>query len=73
MAFLAGAGFVLCVLDAEQAMLIDEKSDDARPGTGSVRVETVTCTDVVAPATVDGTSAYNADPAVTGCLMKFEL
>ncbi len=61
------------VLDAEQALLIDEKADDARPGTGSIRVDTVACTDVVAPATVDGTSAYVPDPAVTGCLAKFEL
>ena len=69
----SGAAVPTGVLDAEQAMLIDEKSDDARPGTGSVRVESAPCTDVVAPATVDATSAYNADPAVTGCLMKFEL
>ncbi len=61
------------VLDSEQALIIDEKADDGRPGTGSIRVETVACTDVVAPATVDGTSAYDPDPSVTGCLLKFEL
>ena len=69
----SGAAVPTGVLDAEQALLIDEKADDARPGTGSIRVETVACTDVVAPATVDGTSAYNPDPAVAGCVMKFEL
>ena len=69
----SGAAVPTGVLDAEQALLIDEKADDARPGTGSIRVETVDCTDVVAPATVDGTSAYNPDPAVAGCVMKFEL
>ncbi len=61
------------VLDAEQALMIDEKADDGRPGTGSTRSTTVACTDVVAPATIDGTSAYNADPSVTGCLLVFEL
>ena len=61
------------VLDAEQILLIDEKADDARPGTGSIRSTTVACTDVVAPAVIDGTSAYNADPAVNGCVAKFEL
>ncbi len=61
------------VLDAEQALLIDEKADDARPGTGSIRTPTGACTDVVSPATVDGTTAYDPDPAVNGCLMKFEL
>ncbi len=61
------------VLDAEQALLLDEKADDARPGTGSIRSTTVACTDVVAPAVIDGTSAYDPDPAVTGCLALFEL
>ncbi len=69
----SGAATPTGVLDAEQALLIDEKADDARPGTGSIPVETGACTDGVSPATVDGTSAYNADPAVTGCLAKFEL
>lgn len=61
------------VLDAEQALLIDEKADDGRPGTGSIRTVTDACTDVAALATIDGTTAYNPDPAVTGCLTKFEL
>lgn len=61
------------VVDSEQALLIDEKADDARPGTGSIRTETVTCTDVVAPATVSGTSAYTASPEDAGCLLKFKL
>ena len=61
------------VLDSEQAMIIDEKADDARPGTGSIRTETAACTDVVAPATVSGTSAYDPNPAISGCLLKFEL
>ena len=61
------------VLDAEQALIIDEKSDDARPGTGSVRTITEACTDVVSPATVDATTAYVPDPGTTGCVVKFEL
>ncbi len=61
------------VLDAEQALLIDEKADDARPGTGSIRSETKACTDVAALAEIDGTTAYDPDPAVSGCVLKFEL
>ena len=63
---------VIGVLDSEQALIIDEKSDDGRPGTGSVRVTTQACTDAGA-VPVDGTHAYVADPAITGCLARFEL
>jgi prepilin-type N-terminal cleavage/methylation domain-containing protein len=61
------------VLDSEQALIIDEKADDARPGTGSIRTVTGTCTDVVSPAEVSATSAYDADPPAAGCVVKFEL
>ena len=61
------------VLDSEQALIIDEKADDARPGTGSIRSLTAACTDVVAPATVSATSAYDPNPATAGCVLKFEL
>ncbi len=67
----SGAAAPTGVLDSEQALIIDEKSDDGRPGTGSIRVETVACTDAV--GSVDGASAYVADPSVSGCLAKFEL
>ena len=69
----SGAATPLGVVDAEQAFMIDEKADDARPGTGSIRSETVACTDVVAPAVVNGTSAYDPDPQNAGCLLKFAL
>ena len=61
------------VLDTEQAMLIDEKADDGRPGTGSIRTTTDACTDVVSPAVVSATSAYDPDPATSQCLLTFEL
>ena len=61
------------VLDSEQALIIDEKADDARPGTGSIRTVTDACTDVPALATIDGTTAYDPNPATSGCVIKFEL
>jgi prepilin-type N-terminal cleavage/methylation domain-containing protein len=61
------------VLDSEQALIIDEKADDARPGTGSIRTITDACTDVVSPAVVSATSAYDPNPASSGCVIKFEL
>ena len=61
------------VLDGKQALIIDEKADDGRPGTGSIRTITDACTDAVAPATVDATSAYHTDPVMAGCVVKFEL
>ena len=61
------------VATAEQALMLDEKADDGRPGTGSIRTVTDACTDVVAPAVVSATSAYLADPNISGCLVKFEL
>ena len=61
------------VLDSKQALMLDKKHDDGRPGTGSIRTITDACTDAVAPATVDATSAYHTDPVMTGCVVKFEL
>jgi prepilin-type N-terminal cleavage/methylation domain-containing protein len=61
------------VLDSEQALILDEKSDDGRPGTGSVRTVTDACTDVAALATIDATTAYDPSPATSGCVIKFEL
>ena len=61
------------VLTAEQAMIIDEKSDDGRPGTGSVRTVNFECTDEALDADIDGASAYIIDASVTGCETKFEL
>ncbi len=61
------------VLDSEQALIIDQKADDGRPGTGSIRTITNPCTDVVGIAEIDATTAYVTDPAITGCLVKFEL
>ena len=61
------------ILDSEQALIIDEKSDDGRPGTGSMRVTTAECTDETLDADIDGASAYVADPAVGQCLASFEL
>ncbi len=59
------------VLNGEQALMIDEKADDGRPGTGSIRTETLACTD--STTTVSATTAYDIDPAVTGCVLKFSL
>ena len=58
--------------NAEQALRIDEKADDGRPGTGNVRTVTIACVDTVT-APVISTSAYLADPDISGCLVKFEL
>ncbi len=58
--------------NAEQALRIDEKADDGRPGTGNIRTVTGTCTDAGAGPVLT-TSAYLADPNLTGCLVKFEL
>ncbi len=60
------------VASAEQALQIDEKSDDGRPGTGAIRMDTGTCTDAGTGA-VTSTSAYLADPGVSGCLVQFQL
>ncbi len=60
------------VASAEQALQIDEKSDDGRPGTGNIRTSTATCTDAGTVA-VSSTSAYLADPGITGCLVRFQL
>lgn len=62
----------LGVINSEQALLIDQKSDDGRPGTGSVRMVTKSCTDV-GTGTIDGTTAYDPSPSNTGCLVKFEI
>ncbi len=59
------------VLDSEQALILDEKADDARPGTGSIRTITDACTDTTSGVTA--TTAYDPDPSVTGCVVKFEL
>ena len=69
----SGAATPTGVVDSEQALILDEKADDARPGTGSIRTVTDACTDVVAPATVDATSAYDPNPATSGCVVKFQL
>ena len=69
----SGAAVPTGVLNSEQILIIDEKADDGRPGTGSIRTETVECTDVVSPALVDGTSSYDPDPSVAGCVANFEL
>ena len=61
------------VVDSEQALIIDEKSDDARPGTGSVRTITIACTDETGADPVVATSAYDPNPATAGCVVKFEL
>ena len=61
------------VLDAEQALILDKKSDDGRPGTGLVRTVTKACTNVAALGSIDGTTAYLTDPSISGCLTKFEL
>ncbi len=58
--------------NAEQALRLDEKADDGRPGTGNIRTVTAACTDAGTGA-VSSTSAYLADPNLTGCLVKFEL
>ncbi len=58
--------------NADQALRIDEKADDGRPGTGNIRTVTGTCTDAGTGA-VTSTSTYLADPNLTGCLVKFEL
>ncbi len=60
------------VASAEQSLQIDEKSDDGRPGTGAIRMDTGTCTDAGTGA-VTSTSAYLADPGVSGCLVQFQL
>ncbi len=60
------------VVDSEQALIIDEKADDARPGTGSIRTLTLPSTDEAGVAVV-ATSAYDPNPAVAGCVLKFEL
>ena len=59
------------VVDSEQALIIDEKADDARPGTGSIRTLTDACTDSTAGVTA--TTAYDPNPATAGCVLKFEL
>ncbi len=59
------------VLSGEQAFHIDEKADDGRPGTGSIRTETLACTD--STTTVSATSAYDFSVAVSGCVLKFAL
>ncbi len=59
------------VVNGEQAFLIDEKADDGRPGTGSIRSTTLACTD--STTTISATTAYDIDPAVTGCVLKFQL
>ena len=59
------------ILDSEQALIIDEKSDDGRPGTGSMRLPTLDCTDAV--GSVDGTAAYVADPPQGHCLACVDL
>ena len=61
------------VLDSEQALIIDEKADDGRPGTGSIRTVTFACTDEIADADIDGASSYDPNPATAGCVTKFEL
>ncbi len=58
--------------NAEQALRIDEKADDGRPGTGNIRTVTGTCTDA-GTLPVTSTSSYLAAPDITGCLVKFEL
>ncbi len=60
------------VLDSEQALILDEKYDDGRPGSGSMRVTTKDCTNS-GIAAVTGAHAYAADPAVGQCLASFEL
>ena len=61
------------MLDSEQALIIDEKADDARPGTGSIRTITNTCTDETGADPVTGASAYDLNPATSGCVIKFDL
>ena len=59
------------VVDSEQAEIIDSKADDGRPGTGSIRTVTDTCTDAALPPVL-ATSNWNAT-LTSGCVVKFEL
>ena len=62
------------VVNSEQALLIDEKADDGRPGTGSIRSPTFACVnDDDVSLDVSAGDSYAPDPATTQCLLTFEL
>ncbi len=68
-----GAATPVGSLTGEQVMIIDEKSDDGRPGTGSMRVDTLLCAVSGVAVVVDATMAYDISGVAVGCLPRFEL
>ncbi|MCZ6604220.1 MAG: prepilin-type N-terminal cleavage/methylation domain-containing protein, partial [Alphaproteobacteria bacterium] len=66
----SGAASPTGVVDSEQALILDEKADDARPGTGSIRTVTSACTSETVDADIDGASSYDPNPATAGCVTK---
>ena len=69
----SGAATPIGSLTGEQVLIIDEKSDDGRPGSGSMRVDTLLCAVSGLAVAVDATMAYDITGVAVGCLPRFEL